>query len=116
MSRVSWTFLVTTLLVTASSSLLPIVGGYGTVLYQYVSLYGWKIVASAASTQFADTHRATVWTVAAFLAVVVFVVPAAILWLVSRNRRGAAGSVGLVAWCILYLAGLFALFPASDGP
>ena len=117
MSRVTtWTFSFTTLLVTTSCFFLPLVGGYGTVLYQYVTLYGWKIVASTASAQFADTHRTTVWTVAGLLTVLTFLVPATAICSLSRNRRENIGSVALIAWCVLYVASLFALFPASDGP
>ena len=116
MNRATSTLLWTTLSVTASTLFLPMVAGYGTVLYQYVTLYGWKIVASIASAQFADAHSTAVWTVAAFLTVVAFVIPAGAIWLFSRDRRATAGSVALIAWCVLYVAGLFALVPASDGP
>jgi hypothetical protein len=103
-------------LVGASTAILPTVGGYGTILFQVVALGAWGIVAAVTSGLYADTHHPVVWSVAFFLNVVLFIVPAGIIWLAGRRRWPVGSSAVISAWCAFYLASLFLLFPATDGP
>ena len=100
----------------ASTGALPSVTGYGTVLFQVVALGAWGLVAAATSGMFADTHRPVVWSVAFLLNVLLFVVPAGLIRLASRKRWPIGSSITILAWCVFYLASLFWLFPATDGP
>jgi hypothetical protein len=109
------TLLLATVVVIAASLLLPLVGGYGTVLYQYVVLYGWHVAEKATSAGFAQEHRAFSWSVTAGLSVLVFLLPAASL-LVLFRRRQVIGVAAISLWCIVFLASLFFLFRATDGP
>jgi hypothetical protein len=108
--------LVTSGAVGASTAFLPAVGGYGTVLFQLVALNAWGIVAALTSQAYADRSPGSIWLVALFLNVVLFLVPAIAMWLITRKRWPKAGNVMLMVWCVLYLAALFVLFPATDGP
>lgn len=102
--------------VAASTALLPSIGGYGTTLFQVVVLGAWGILAAVTSGQYADVHHGPVWAIALLLNLVLFVVPAVLLWLVSRRRWPVACAALLIAWCLFYLLSLFLLFPATDGP
>ena len=110
------TLLVATGVVAASSALLHFVGGYGTILYQAVVLNAWDIVASLSSAEYADLNPVPVLLVAVILSVVGFLIPAVILWLLLRTRWPKACTISLAVWCAFYLAALFFLFPAQDGP
>jgi hypothetical protein len=103
-------------LVGASTAALPGVTGYGTNLFQLVALGAWGIVAAITSDLYADTHHPVAWSVAFVLNLVLFLIPASGIWLTARNRWPVGCSVGISAWCIFYLASLFWLFPATDGP
>lgn len=108
--------MVTTGTVVAAAALLPLVRGYGTALYQAVVLGSWGLVARLASPQFADRHDLVVWTVAALINGLLFLLPAVLIWILTRKRRARLGMGLLVAWSLFYLASLFFLFPAADGP
>ena len=102
--------------VALSTTALPSVTGYGTQLFQFVVLGAWAIVAAASSGMFADTHKAAVWTVALFANLLAFSVVAIPIWAVTRKWTPRAGTITLIAWTAFYLAALFVLFPATDGP
>ncbi len=106
----------TTGAVAAATGFLPTVSGYGTVLYQAVVLGSWGLVARSVSSGFADQHDGVVWAVATLLNGLVFFIPAWILYAVTWRRRPRLGAGLLMAWCLFYLASLFYLFPALDGP
>lgn len=106
----------TTGAVAASTGLLPLVSGYGTVLAQAVVLGSWSVVARLASSRFADQHDGAVWTVAGLINGLLFFVPASLIYIFTRKRRPRLGIGLLLLWCLFYLASLFYLFPASDGP
>ena len=108
--------LAATVVVAASTLLLPYVGGYGTVLFQLLSLNAWGVVASLTSQHFADTHHGLVWTIALVLNLIAFLIVALPVWVTYRNRRPAVGSLVIIAWSVFYLACLFLLFPAGSGP
>jgi hypothetical protein len=110
------TLLLTTGAVGASTALLPAVGGYGTILFQIVVLSAWGLVAGLITDSNADLNHGLVWLVALFLNVGLFLVPGCVVWLITRKRWPKAGSAMLVVWCLIYLAALFVLFPATDGP
>jgi hypothetical protein len=111
-----FTLLATTLLVALSTAVLPAITGYGTVLFQVVVFGAWVIVAKIASDTFADTHHTLVYSVALVPNVLLFLVPAVAVWLVLRKRNASLCSALIVCWCLFYLASLFVLFPATDGP
>ena len=102
--------------VIGSTLAVPFVAGYGTNLFQGVVLGAWSIVAALTSDAFANLHKFVVWLVAAALNVALFAVPAAGVVLVTRRRWPVAGTRLLVFWLLFYLASLFILFPATDGP
>ena len=108
--------LAATALVGVSTAVLPNVTGYGTNLFQVVALGAWGIVAAVTSGLYADTHHPVVWSVAFVLNVLLFIVPGGIIWLLGRRRWPIGSSVAILAWCAFYLASLFYLFPATDGP
>jgi hypothetical protein len=99
-----------------STSLLPFVRGYGTVLFQIVVLGAWRIVAGLTSGEFADHHHGPVWVTALLLNMVAFSVPAIAAWLFLRRRVPVLCSLVVSCWCLFYLASLFILFRATDGP
>ena len=102
--------------VAASTAVLPSIGGYGTVLFQAVVLGAWGILAAVTSGQYADLHHGPLWVIAFLLNVILFLVPAALLWLVTRRRWPMVCAALLIAWCAFYLLSLFLFFPATDGP
>lgn len=112
-ARVLWG---TTGAIAASTALLPSVSGYGTTLSQTVILGSWTVVSHLVSPQFADQHDGAIWTVATFVNCLLFFVPAWLVFVTTRTRRPRLGAVLLLLWCGFYLASLFVLFPAIDGP
>jgi hypothetical protein len=109
-------FLICTIVVAASTIVLPTVGGYGTVIFQIVVLGAWGILAAVRSGQYADFHHGQLLSSALALNVLIFLIPAAILWLITRRKWPAPGAVVITVWCALYLSFLFFLVPATDGP
>lgn len=103
-------------MVGASTVALINASGYGTSLDQIVELGAASIVAAITSDRFADTHHPVVWSVALVWNLILFLIPATGIWLAARKRWPAACSVAILAWCLFYLASLFWLFPAADGP
>lgn len=106
----------TTGAVVASTALLTSVTGYGTLLSQAVLLGSWSVVARLVSSRFADQHDGTVWGVAALVNSLLFFVPALVIYAVTRRKRPRLGVGLLLGWCLFYLASLFWLLPAGDGP
>jgi hypothetical protein len=104
------------LIAIASTAGLVAVRGWGTVLFQIVVLGAWSIVAHFSSGLFADQHHGIVWIVALLLNTLGFAIVGVPLWLISRNRLPKSGPVLIICWAVLYLAMLFVLFPARDGP
>ena len=100
----------------ASTVILPTITGYGTILDQTVVLGAWGIVAALTTSTYADQHHMPVWVVAFILNILFFLVPAFVVWIVARKRWPQICSVFLITWCLFYLASLFLLFPATDGP
>jgi uncharacterized membrane protein len=92
------------------------VTGYGTVLFQVVVLGACQIVAGLTSEEFADHHHGPVWFIALLLNLVLFFIPAVVAWLFLRRRAPALCSILLSGWCLFYVASLFMLFRATDGP
>jgi len=109
-------FLIGSAIVVASSALFSTVAGYGTQLFQAIVLGAWLLVASVTSTSFADQHAGVVYWVAAILNVVLFGAPAFGIFTTLRDRTPKLCIALLGAWVVLYLACLFVLFPATDGP
>lgn len=102
--------------VAASTAVLPSIGGYGTVLFQVVVLGAWRILAAVTSDQYADLHHGPLWVIALVLNLILFLILATAVWLVMRRRWPAACAAAIIAWCGFYLASLFLLFRATDGP
>jgi len=112
----STALLATAGIVGVSTAFFPAVSGYGTVLYQVVALSGWALLAALTSDIYADTHDVPLTLAAVVINVLVFLIPSAVIWLVSRRHWPRACVVILLAWCAFYLLSLFVLFPATDGP
>ena len=102
--------------VATSTILLPEVTGYGTVLYQYVVLGAWQVVAMTSSGTFADQHHSALWAVALILNVLLFLTPVVVVGAIALNRWPRTFRVCLILWTVFYLCALFFLFPATDGP
>jgi hypothetical protein len=90
---------------------LPIVKGYGTILFQIVTLYGWHSAQALTSPGFVRNHREFGWSFAAFAST-----PTFFIWLICRNRWLNVGRLVISIWCAFYIASLFFLFRATDGP
>ena len=104
-------------LVALSTIAFPWIQGYGTILGQVVVLGAWGIVAALTSGRYADLHHGIVWTVALFLNVLLFSIPAGLFYAALRRRRWRRAFGPTVAvWCLLYLGCLFVLFAATIGP
>ncbi len=105
-----------TALVALSTAALPFVTGYGTILLQLVVLGAWSLVAAATSGTFADHHHEAVWPVALLLNLAAYGLPAVLLRLSLRRATTPVRLGGVFVWTAFYLASLFVLFPATDGP
>jgi hypothetical protein len=104
------------MVVAGSTAALPFVRGYGTGLFQLVVLGAWAIIAKLSSGTFADQHHGPLWVVAFLLNMLCFCLVAVPLWLVSRKRLPKLARILIICWTVFYLAMLFILFPATDGP
>ena len=116
MKRADRAMITSGLVVAASTFGLAAVRGYGTVIFQFVVLGAWSIVARLSSGMFADRHHGIVWLVALVVNITVFSLIGIPVWLLSRNRLAKWGTLVIVCWTIIYVALLFVLFPATDGP
>ena len=103
-------------IIAASTALLPLISGYGTILFQFVALGAWSILAALTSGTYADTHHPLVWSIALAINLALFLIPALGIWLPCRRIWPIVCSAVIVGWSIFYLASLFMLFPATDGP
>ncbi len=102
--------------IAVSTAGLPFVRGYGTGLFQLVALSAWGIIAKLTSGRFADQHHGLLWTVALFLNLLCFCIVAVPLWLATRKRLPRLARLLIIGWTVFYVAMLFVLFPATDGP
>jgi hypothetical protein len=103
-------------LVSASTAGLRYVTGYGTAQFQLVVLGAWSIIAHLSSSKFADQHHGVIWAVALLLNIFCFNVVAVPLWLLTRKRVPKLSAISIVCFTVFYVAMLFVLFPATDGP
>ena len=95
---------------------MPYISGYGTVLAQVVGLGAWGLLAWVSSGAFADQNHQFLWPIAALLNVTLFSIVAIPVYLLFRRRAQAVAAVITVVWLLFYVACLFVLFPATDGP
>lgn len=116
MNATTKVFLAGSAAVVASTFALPSVTGYGTNLSQVVVLGAWGLVALVTSGEFADNHHTIVWPLAGLINVLLFSIPAAVAYVLLRNRKSRECIAVLILWLAFYLANLFVLFPATDGP
>jgi hypothetical protein len=103
-------------LVAASTAGLPYVIGYGTAQFQLVVLGAWSIIAHLSSGKIADQHHGVLWAVAFLRNIICFNVVAVPMWLLTRKRFPKSSAFLIICWTVFYLATLFVLFPATDGP
>ena len=103
-------------LVALSTAALPYITGYGMQLMQIVVLGAWALLAAVTSSTFADQNHSFLWPIAAVLNVALFSILALPVYLIFRRRAQLFASLFLMAWLVFYLACLFVLFPATDGP
>ena len=104
------------MVVGTATAMFPQVTGYGTILFQLVVFSAWRIVALLSSDRFADLHHGVLFSVAFLINLAAFFLVAAPIWALCRNRASRFGSVLLLSWLLFYVACLFFLFPATDGP
>jgi hypothetical protein len=102
--------------VAASTIAFPSVRGYGTVLFQVVLFNAWAIVAAATSQLYADQHREPVLILALVLNVALYAIPATLIWALTRGKWPRVSTWLMLCWCAFYLASLFVIFRATDGP
>jgi hypothetical protein len=102
--------------VAVSTVALPWIGGYGTVLFQVVGLGAWSLLAQMTSRLYADRHHGPLWIIALMLNLLLFALPATAIWALTRTKWPRFSAYALVSWAGFYLACLFFLFPATDGP
>jgi hypothetical protein len=110
------TLWATTAVVGAATLVCPFLSGYGTVLGQIVGLGGYILLEALLTTEMAEKHIPLIWVVAIVINVGLYFVPALELLHATRKRWPTACVTLLIAWCLFYLACLFVLFPATDGP
>jgi len=103
-------------LVTASTAILSIITGYGTILSQFIVLGAWTILATATNGAFADQHHTYLWSVATTLNVILFTVPASTIYWLLRHRAPRVCVTVIAAWFLFYVVCLFFMLPATDGP
>jgi hypothetical protein len=65
---------------------------------------------------FADQPHGLLWMVALLFNMLCFGIVALPVWLISRKRWPTPGTLLILGWMSLYVAMLFLLFPAMDGP
>jgi len=104
------------ILVAATTLFFPSVEGYGTRLFQVVDLGAWALVAAVTSGAFADRHHFIIWPLAGVLNVLFFSFVAVPMYLLLHRRAPVLIQLILAVWLLFYVAGLFVIFPATDGP
>lgn len=109
-------FLSCSAVVAVSTVGLAYVTGYGTVLDQLVVLGAYAIIARLSSGMFAEHHHGYMWALAFLLNMIGFSVVAVPLWLFSRYRLVKWALFLSICWTAFWVAMLFILFPATDGP
>lgn len=116
MKKVDRIFVICAAIVALSTAVLPEVRGYGTVLFQFVVLGAWSIIARLSSGAFADTHHGFLWLVALILNVLGFSIVGVPIWTLLRTRSPKLAAYLVICWVFFYVGMLFFLFPATDGP
>jgi hypothetical protein len=119
--RTRWTpldraFLLASVAVAASTAAFPSVSGYGTVLFQLVVFTAWALLERATSGTYAAQHHGVLWIIAAIVNVVAFWILAVPLWALLRRHSQVIAFLALTGFWAVYIASLFWLFPATDGP
>jgi hypothetical protein len=109
-------FLGCAVVVAGSGAFLPLVTGYGTVLFQLLVLNSWYCIALMTSGMSADNHSAVVFLTAAVANALLFLILAVPIHVVSRDRCPIIGAVTLIGLALFHVSSLFVLFPATDGP
>jgi hypothetical protein len=110
------TFIKAVFMVFLATLTLPHISGYGTILYQFLIFRSWGMVKSYTSASFADQHSLIVWLLVGSLTLALFLIPAGIIVLFSRRFFSAYDRAFLMVWTFFFIACLFFLFPATDGP
>ncbi|MEP6592709.1 MAG: hypothetical protein ABJC51_03410 [Acidobacteriota bacterium] len=108
--------LVTSAIVALTTAVFPTVTGYGTHLLQIVEFTAWALLAGVTSGSFADQHHGILWVIVSGVNVFTFWIVAVPFWALMRRRSQSVGLSALLGVSAFYIASLFWLFPASDGP
>ncbi len=112
----TYALLLSVFAVALSTISLSFVSGFGTVLGQVVALGAWSLLSAISSGAFADQNHQFLWPIAAVLNTVLYSIVAVPAFFIFR-RRSVSVTIGfLIIWVAFYLACLFVLFPATDGP
>jgi hypothetical protein len=110
------TFLLASMAVAVSTAAFPSVKGYGTVLFQIVAFTAWTLLERVTSGEYASQHHGVLWILAALVNVFGFWILGVPLWALVRNSSQSVALSALVGFCVLYIASLFWLYPATVGP
>ncbi len=104
-------------IVWASSFILPFYPtGYGTILSLNVVLWGWGLLSEISSGRFADHNGWAVMIMVSIVNTLFFLIPALPTYLLARKRSLTVASILVLGMVVIYLAFLFFLVPATDGP
>ncbi len=103
-------------IVALTTATFSYVAGYGTILYQFIVLGAWSVVARLSSDQFADLHHGVLWPVALLLNMIAFCIIAVPVWAIFRRRAPKIASAATIGWLLFYVSMLVFLFRATDGP
>jgi hypothetical protein len=109
-------FVLASIAVAVSTAAFPSVKSYGTVLLQIVAFTAWTLLERVTSGEYASHHHGVLWIVAALVNVFGFWILAVPLWALARKRSQSVALSALAGLCALYIASLFWLYPATDGP
>src|SRR5271156_4638636 len=89
-------------IVALTTATFPYIAGYGTILYQFIVLGAWSVIAHLSSDQFADLHHGVLWPVALLLNMIAFYIVAVPIWAIFRRRAPKIASTATICWLLLY--------------
>ena len=103
-------------LVAASTAALPFVRGYGTTLFQFVWFSAAAIIEAATSNPSMTDRQPTLWLIALVINLTTYLAPLVLAHLCMKRASVGVRVGAIFVWTAFYLAALFILFPATDGP
>ena len=111
-----YSLVIAVIVVAFSTLIMTTITGYGTSLYQLITLGAWRAIEVLISGDFADGHLGVVWTLALAFNCLLFLVVAGPIWAMLHRRAPQTTTFLIGSWLVFYMALIFVLFPATDGP